>query len=71
MAGWLPNPLIPGKLDGTKVIQKYQTEPRAINLFANLFESGKLDFLFTIPETNIAHENKPSQKEHYLPTIHF
>ncbi len=25
----------------------------------------------TLPETNIAHENKPSQKETSIPTIHF
>ena len=27
--------------------------------------------LFTLPETNIAPENGPSQKETSLPTIHF
>ena len=27
--------------------------------------------LVTLPETNIAPENRPSQKETYLPTIHF
>ena len=27
--------------------------------------------MFTLPKTNIAPENKPSQKENHLPTIHF
>ncbi len=27
--------------------------------------------LYTLPETNIAAENRPSQKETSIPTIHF
>ncbi len=33
---------------------------------------GEMDPIWlTIPETNIAPENKPSQKETSIPTIHF
>ena len=31
----------------------------------------KAYFCSTLPETNIAPENRPSQKEIHLPTIHF
>ena len=33
--------------------------------------SAKLCQSVTLPETNIATENRPSQKETHLPTIHF
>ena len=32
---------------------------------------GQQTLLSTLPETNIAPENRPSQKESSLPTIHF
>ena len=30
-----------------------------------------IDKIYTLPETNIAPENRPSQKETSIPTIHF
>ena len=40
------------------------------SLLATVF-GGKYFWIYTLPETNIAPENGPSQKETSLPTIHF
>ena len=40
-------------------------------MFAPYFLKGKVTHIYTLPETNITPENRPSQKEFHLPTIHF
>ena len=36
-----------------------------------MLSRGRWDYLITFPETNVAPENRPSQNETSIPTIHF
>ena len=55
--------LLLGDADGKKSTLPVDMEN--ISLFDTVL------YIYTLPETNIAAENRPSQKEINLPTIHF
>ena len=47
-------------------------QPIEVPLFdGSRFGISQFGLLVTLPETNIAPENRPSQKETSIPTIHF
>ena len=50
-----------------KIFQRFEDEMKLNKIKPNDLENHTT----TLPETNIAPENRPSQKESSLPTIHF
>ena len=42
-----------------------------LGISRNTIDMYEYIYIYTLPETNIAPENRPSQKEFGIPTIHF